>query len=43
MHSTLEKIALIRMLKNHEMERRLSEDEVEKGWLNKVDVSDSRK
>jgi len=42
-HSTLEKIALIRMLKNHEMERRLSEDEVEKGWLNKVDVSDSRK
>jgi hypothetical protein len=30
------------MLKDHELARRQGEDEIEKGWLNKVDVSRHR-
>ena len=41
MNSTMEKLSLIRMLKDHESARRSSEHEVEKAWMNRVDVSDT--
>ena len=40
-NSTMEKLSLIRMLKDHESARRSSEHEVEKAWMNRVDVSDT--